>query len=130
MMTTGIPASGAYDFTSATSSQPDISGTTPATLDDYVTEILAGGFPGMRGLSDRQLRAGLDGYLRRVIDRDFAEQGMTLRRPDTLRAWMRAYAAATSTTASFETTRDAATPGVGNKPALSTTLPWRDVFDF
>jgi predicted AAA+ superfamily ATPase len=108
-------------------SHPDISGTTPATLDDYVTEILAGGFPGMRGLSDRQLRAGLDGYLERVIDRDFAEQGMTLRRPETLRAWMRAYAAATSTTASFETIRDAATPGVGNQPALSTTLPWRDI---
>jgi hypothetical protein len=108
-------------------SHPDISGTTPATLDDYVTEILAGGFPGMRGLSDRQLRAGLDGYLERVIDRDFAEQGMTLRRPETLRAWMRAYAAATSTTASFETIRDAATPGVGNKPSLSTTLPWRDI---
>jgi predicted AAA+ superfamily ATPase len=107
--------------------QPNISGTTPATLDDYVTEILAGGFPGMIGLSDRQLRAGLDGYLERVIDRDFAEQGMTLRRPDTLRAWMRAYAAATSTTASFETIRDAATPGVGNKPSLSTTLPWRDI---
>lgn len=40
---------------------------------------------------------------------------------------MRAYAAATSTTASFETIRDAATPGVGNKPSLSTTLPWRDI---
>jgi len=108
-------------------SRPDISGTTPATLDAYVTEILAGGFPGMRGLNDRQLRAGLDGYLERVIDRDFPEQGMTLRRPDTLRAWMRAYAAATSTTASFETIRDAATPGMGNKPAVSTTLPWRDI---
>jgi predicted AAA+ superfamily ATPase len=108
-------------------SRPDIAGTTPATLNDYVTEILAGGFPGMRGLSDRQLRAGLDGYLERVIDRDFAEQGISLRRPDTLRAWMRAYAASTSTTASFETIRDAATPGVGNKPSLSTTLPWRDI---
>lgn len=108
-------------------SQPDISGTTPVTLDGYCTEILAGGFPGMRGLSDRQLRAGLDGYLERIIDRDFAEQGMTLRRPETLRSWMRAYAAATSTSASFETIRDAATPGVGNKPSLSTTLPWRDI---
>lgn len=110
-----------------TGSRPDISGTTPATLDDYITEILAGGFPGMRGRTDRQLRAELDGYLERVIDRDFPEQGMTLRRPDTLRAWMRAYAAATSTTASFETIRDAATPGVGNKPSATTTLPWRDV---
>lgn len=40
---------------------------------------------------------------------------------------MRAYAAATSTTASFETIRDAATPGVGNKPSVTTTLPWRDI---
>lgn len=40
---------------------------------------------------------------------------------------MRAYSAATSTTASFETIRDAATPGVGNKPSLTTTLPWRDI---
>lgn len=108
-------------------SRPVISGATQVTLDDYVTEILASGFPGLRGLTDRQLRAQLDGYLSRVIDREFPEQGLTLRRPDTLRAWMRAYAAATSTTASFETVRDAATPGVGNKPSLTTTLPWRDI---
>jgi predicted AAA+ superfamily ATPase len=108
-------------------SRPDVSGTTPVTLDVYVTEILSGGFPGMRRLNDRQLRAALDGYLERVIDRDFPEQGFALRRPDTLRAWMRAYAAASSTTASFESIRDAATPGVGNKPSLTTTLPWRDI---
>ncbi|MHB1066822.1 MAG: ATP-binding protein [Candidatus Nanopelagicales bacterium] len=108
-------------------SRPIISGATPVTLDDYVAEILASGFPGLRGLTDRQLRAQLDGYLARVIDREFPEQGLTLRRPDTLHAWMRAYAAATSTTASFETIRDAATPGVGSKPALTTTLPWRDI---
>lgn len=107
--------------------RPAISGATPVTLDDYVAEILASGFPGLRGLTDRQLRAQLDGYLARVIDREFPEQGLILRRPDTLRAWMRAYAAATSTTASFETIRDAATPGVGNKPSVSTTLPWRDI---
>jgi predicted AAA+ superfamily ATPase len=108
-------------------SRPAISGATPVTLDDYVAEILASGFPGLRGLTDRQLRAQLDGYLARVIDREFPELGLTLRRPDTLRAWMRAYAAATSTTASFETIRDAATPGVGNKPSVTTTLPWRDI---
>lgn len=108
-------------------SRPAISGATHVTLDDYVAEILASGFPGLRGLTDRQLRAQLDGYLARVIDREFPELGLTLRRPDTLRAWMRAYAAATSTTASFETIRDAATPGVGNKPSVTTTLPWRDI---
>ncbi|MGL5824654.1 MAG: hypothetical protein ACRCYU_07435 [Nocardioides sp.] len=107
--------------------RPAISNATSMTLDDYVAEILASGFPGLRGLTDRQLRAQLDGYLARVIDREFPEQGLTLRRPDTLRAWMRAYAAATSTTASFETIRGAATPGVGNKPSVTTTLPWRDI---
>lgn len=122
----GIPASVSLAEL-LTGTQPAIDASTTVGLDDYVTEILAGGFPGMRGLTDRALRAQLDGYLARVVDREFPEQGMTLRRPDTLRAWMRAYAAATSTTASFETIRDAATPGVGNKPSLTTTLPWRDI---
>nr|WP_182541286.1 DUF4143 domain-containing protein [Nocardioides ginsengisegetis] len=110
-----------------TGDRPAVSGSTDIGLGDYVDEILAGGFPGLRGLPARALRAQLDGYLQRVIDREFPEQGMTLRHPDTLRAWLRAYAAATSTTASYEAIRDAATPGVGNKPAKSTTLPWRDV---
>lgn len=104
-----------------------VGGATDMTLSDYVEEILAGGFPGLRGLPQRALRAQLDGYVQRVIDREFPEQGMTIRHPDTLRAWMRAYAAASSTTASFETIRDAATPGVGNKPARSTTMPYRDI---
>jgi uncharacterized protein len=107
--------------------RPAVNGATPITLDDYVTEIVSGGFPAIRGLDERQIRAHLDGYLARVIDREFPEQGMTLRRPDTLRAWMRAYAAATATTASYETIRDAATPGRGNKPSLTATLPWRDI---
>lgn len=107
--------------------RPAVSGDTDFALRDYVEEILVGGFPGLRGLPDRALRAQLDGYLQRIVDRDFPEQGLTVRRPDTLRAWMRAYAAATSTTAGFEAIRDAATAGVGNKPARSTTMPWRDI---
>jgi predicted AAA+ superfamily ATPase len=107
--------------------RPAVSGTTDITLTDYVTEILTGGFPSLRGLPPRAVRAALDGYLARVVDREFPEQGMRVRHPDTLRAWMRAYAAATSTMTSYEVIRDAATPGMGNKPAKSTTLPWRDI---
>jgi predicted AAA+ superfamily ATPase len=122
----GIPASVSLaDLLSG--QRPAISGSTDIVLRDYVDEILASGFPALRGLPDRALRAQLDGYLQRVIDRESPEQGMTVRHPDTLRAWMRAYAAATSTTASFEVIRDAATPGVRNKPAKTTTLPWRDI---
>lgn len=112
-----------------TGTAPEISGTTEIALEDYLTEILAGGFPALRGLSDRALRAQLDGYLARIVDHDFPEMGQQVRRPDTLRRWMQAYAAATSTTATYETIRDAATGGQGEKPAKTTTEPYRDVLE-
>ncbi|WP_282947139.1 ATP-binding protein [Cellulomonas endometrii] len=104
-------------------------GATTVSLEDYVAEILASGFPALRGLPGRALRAQLDGYLARVVDRDFPEVGQEVRRPDTLRRWMAAYAAATSTTASYETIRDAATSGHGDKPAKTTTGPYRDTLE-
>jgi hypothetical protein len=106
-----------------------IDGRTDVDLERYVHEILASGFPGLRGLSDRLARAQLDGYIDRIIDRDFDELGRKVRRPGTLRRWMQAYAAATATTASFEKIRDAATSGHGEKPARPTTKSYRDVLE-
>ena len=106
-----------------------ISGRTDVDLERYVHEILASGFPGLRGLSDRLGRAQLDGYIDRIVDRDFDELGRQVRRPATLRRWMQAYAAATATTASFEKIRDAATSGHGEKPGRTTTRPYRDVLE-
>jgi predicted AAA+ superfamily ATPase len=106
-----------------------VRGGTDLRLGDYVQEILGSGFPGLRGLADRPLRAQLDGYLDRVVDRDFPELGHPIRNPAALRRWMTAYAAATSTTASFETIRDAATGGEDEKPAKTTTQPYRDVLE-
>lgn len=109
--------------------RPAIAGSCAVRLDAYVTEILASGFPGLRGTAARALRAQLDGYLVRVVDRDFQELGRNVRDPAALRRWMTAYAAASSTTASFERIRDAATGGHGEKPARTTTLPYRDVLE-
>ncbi len=109
--------------------RPPIEGETAVGLDDYVREILASGFPGLRGLSERLVRAQLDGYVERIVDRDFEELGRKVRRPETLRRWMRAYAAATSSTTSYEKIRDAATSGHGEKPSRATTLPYRDVLE-
>jgi predicted AAA+ superfamily ATPase len=106
-----------------------VEGGTDLRVDDYVQEVLGSGFPGLRGLSGRPLRAQLDGYLDRIIDRDFPELGHPIRNPAALRRWMTAYAAASSTTASFETIRDAATGGEGDKPAKTTTQPYRDVLE-
>jgi predicted AAA+ superfamily ATPase len=106
-----------------------IAGRTDVNLERYVHEILASGFPGLRGLSDRLARAQLDGYIDRIIDRDFDGLGRQVRRPGTLRRWMQAYAAATATTASYEKIRDAATSGHGEKPTRATTQPYRDVLE-
>jgi predicted AAA+ superfamily ATPase len=106
-----------------------LSGASPVGLEGYVEEIVSSGFPGLRSLSGRALRAQLDGYLLRIVDRDFEELGHNVRDPAALRRWLSAYAAASSTAASFETIRDAATSGHGEKPAKSTTIPYRDVLE-
>lgn len=109
--------------------RPQVEGRTDLRVDNYVQEILQSGFPGLRGLSGRPLRAQLDGYLDRIVDRDFPELGHPIRNPAALRRWMTAYAAASSTTASFEKIRDAATGGEEEKPAKTTTQPYRDVLE-
>jgi hypothetical protein len=104
-----------------------ISGTTTTGLRDYVEEILASGFPGIRALPDRMRRVQLAGYIARVVERDFPEQGLRVRRPVELRAWLAAYAAATSTTTTYNRLLAPATPGEMDKPSKSTTIAYRDV---
>lgn len=106
-----------------------IAGRTDITLERYTDEILRSGFPGMRELEGRALRAQLDGYLQRIVDRDFPELGHPVRSPGALRRWMTAYAAATATTTSFEKIRDASTSGDEAKPARSTVQPYREVLE-
>jgi uncharacterized protein len=109
--------------------RPSIEGRTDVGLEDYVDEILASGFPGIRGLPTRLLRAQLDGYLDHIVEREFEELGRKVRRPATLRRWMGAYAAATATTASFEKIRDAATSDEVEKPSRPTALSYRDILE-
>lgn len=109
--------------------RPHIEGGSEVTLEDYTAEILRSGFPGLRELAERPLRAQLDGYVQRIVDRDFPELGHTIRNPALLRRWMAAYAAATATTATFETIRAAATGGEDEKPAKTTVLAYRDVLE-
>lgn len=103
-----------------------LEGETSLGLNEYAEEIVASGFPAIRPLVGRARRAQLDSYLARVVDRDFEEVGQPLRRPDTLRRWMTAYAAASSTTATLESIRDAATPGEADKPARTTVIQYRE----
>jgi uncharacterized protein len=109
--------------------RPAVEGHTDIGLEGYVDEVLGSGFPAVRGLSARLLRAQLDGYLDHIVDRDFEDLGRKIRRPSTLRRWMAAYAAATATTATFEKIRDAATSDQGEKPTRPTTQPYREILE-
>ncbi|MDB4889071.1 MAG: hypothetical protein JWL61_926 [Gemmatimonadetes bacterium] len=110
-----------------TGSKPPVSGVSPITLTAYTEEIVRSGFPGLYHLTGRALRASLDGYLNRIVDRDIHEQGYTVRRPDTLKRWMEAYAAATARTTSLDRIRNAATSGDGEVPNRGTVTSYHDI---
>ena len=109
--------------------RPEIRGSTDLTVEDYAEEIVAGGFPGWRNAKGRARRLLLDGYLHRLAEHDFPLAGHRVRNAAALRRWLTAYSAVTSTTASYEAIRDAATAGVGDKPAKTTTLAYRDTLE-
>jgi predicted AAA+ superfamily ATPase len=107
--------------------QSPLAGTTELGLNDYVNELLTSGLPGLRSISGRAQRLQLEGYLQRVVDRDIPDDaGVAIRNPAALRRWMTAYAAAASTTATFETIRNAATAGNESKPSRDATNGYRD----
>lgn len=109
--------------------RPAVTGQTEVGLERYAHEIVDSGFPATRGLSEAGRADFLESYLQRIVEREFEEMGQPVRRPATLLRWMRAYAAATASTASLETIRDAAGGGEGQRPARTTTQPYREVLE-
>ena len=109
--------------------QPPLDAESDIALEDYVDAIAVGGFPGWQGASDRAARLLTDGYLHRIVEHDLPLAGRSVRNPATLRRWLEAYAAAVSTTASYESIRDAATAGEHDKPAKTTTTAYRDALE-
>ena len=106
-----------------------IEGTTNIRLPDYVQELISPGLPGLRHLSGRALRSQMGAYVQRIVDRDINELGMQIRQPNQLLRWIRSYAAATSTTSSYETIRDAATPGESQSPSKATCQTYREILE-
>ncbi|HRW19502.1 MAG TPA: DUF4143 domain-containing protein [Dermatophilaceae bacterium] len=105
----------------------EITGQTDRTVGDYFRAVEASGFPGLLQLPDSVRRTYLDSYLARIVDRDLVEQGYAVRRPETLRRWLAAYAAASSTTTAYSRLLDATTAGDGSQPAKTTTIAYRDL---
>ncbi|MDR3308164.1 MAG: DUF4143 domain-containing protein [Coriobacteriales bacterium] len=101
----------------------------PVTISDYVHEIYSSGFPGIHRLSDSLVKVQINGYIEDIIHKEFPEQGLKVRKPQILRSWLKAYAAATGSTTSYTKLLIASTPGEDIQPAASTTLVYRNLLD-
>jgi len=104
-----------------------ITGKTSVELVDYVNEIKASGFPGIRNTDPEAQQYLIESYVDRIIDHDIEEMGAAVRRPASLRGWLEAYGAATATTTSYSALLKAATPGQDDKPSKTTAITYRDL---
>lgn len=77
-------------------------------------------------MPERERRIQLDSYVSRIVEEELPENGIQVRRPETLRAWMAAYGAATSSDANYTEILNAATAGEPDKPSRTTVNSYRD----
>ncbi len=109
--------------------KPPCRGRTEYGLIDYTQEILASGLPGIRQDPARLRARQLDSYIVNAVERDIPGLGVEVRRPRALRAWLSAYAAATSTTANYSVILDAATPSQPEKISRATAAGYRETLE-
>src|SRR5699024_3429753 len=62
----------------------------------------------------------------RIVEKELPESGVSVRRPDALRAWLTAYGAASATDATYAKILDAATGGEPDKPTRATVDSYRE----
>lgn len=96
-----------------------IGGASSVDLRQYAQEIVRSGFPGLRHLQGIAHAKALAAYVEHIVTRDIPEDaGLRIRRPQLLRRWMHAYAAATATTTEFTKIQAATATGSGD-PAIA-----------
>ncbi len=105
--------------------RPRLDGNTAVGVEEYAEEIVGSGFPGLRGLTGRLLRAQLDGYVAGIVEHDLERVGAGVRDPGQVRRWLTAYAAASSTTATYERIRTAVSGADGVVPTRKAATPYR-----
>jgi predicted AAA+ superfamily ATPase len=103
-----------------------IFGKTEITFEDYLSEIMSSGFPAIHNADVQARQALIEGYLDNILTREANENGYQVRRPNTFRYWLRAFASAVGTESGYTEILDSATPGERHKPAKSTANSYRD----
>ncbi len=104
--------------------ESQVSGRTDVSLRDYAEEIVGSGFPATRAEPPHIRLHTVADYIDYTIEHEVPVLGRMQRRPVELRAWLRPYAAANSTTASLRSIGAAASPD--ELPSKATVAAYRD----
>lgn len=106
-----------------------ISGQTKKDINDYLDEIFRSGFPGIRDKAPHARDLLLRSYIRNIVDHDFEENGFKIKKPASLLAWMKAYAASVGTPTKFQTIIDAAMANNSEAPTRPTANSYREALE-
>ncbi|MDR0853710.1 MAG: DUF4143 domain-containing protein [Clostridiales Family XIII bacterium] len=100
---------------------------TKITFDDYIKEILSSGFPGIYFGEEQARDYYLNGYIDNMISVEMIENNYRIRKPDTMKRWLKSFAAATGTETGYTEILDNATAGERDKPSKTTTEVYREI---
>ncbi|MDR3365101.1 MAG: DUF4143 domain-containing protein [Clostridiales Family XIII bacterium] len=103
-----------------------VQGKTDKLIGDYLDEIFRSGFPGIRGQSERARKLLLQSYVANIIEHEFEENGFQVKKPESLRAWLMAYAACIATPAKYQAILDASMANNLETPSRPTANNYRD----
>lgn len=110
--------------------QPEtVTGQNGLNLGDYLDEIFKSGFPSMRELSDDLRQTQLNSYLRTIIERDFEENGIIIKQPQIILAWLRSFAAAIGTTTRQQKIVETFLAGSEEAPSRQTAQKYREALN-
>jgi predicted AAA+ superfamily ATPase len=107
----------------------EIEGETFIGFDRYMEEIVLSGLPGQRVADEFGRRLLFGSYLDNLLSHDFEQEGIRVRQPHALKRWLTSYAAAIASTTAYNSILDAATAGDSEKPALKTTIAYREALE-
>lgn len=112
-----------------TGERTEVAGQTDFSLQDYVEEITKSGLPAICHLPQKVAEQRVSAYVDRIVEHEIMVNGRQRSNSPTVMRWLRAYSAAVSTTATYDSLRDAASAGEAEKLAKQTDIVYRDVLE-
>lgn len=106
-----------------------IHGKTTTSFDHYVEELFKSGLPQIRTYPSNYREIQLTSYIQNIINHDFEENGISIQSPQSVLAWLRAYAAAIATPTKYQTIIDTATAKSDESPSKATAQKYREALN-